>query len=90
MRSWVFSCSDFLDECTSQVTLDVEAKMYTHAKLSGITLLTVSHRQSLWKYHEYMLRFDGEVGRGLIKLGQLSIRRARPGEGTRPYNDRSS
>ncbi|KAK2569552.1 ATP-binding cassette sub-family D member 3 [Acropora cervicornis] len=33
-----------LDECTSAV---------------GITLFTVSHRKSLWKYHEYVLYMDG-------------------------------
>lgn len=42
--------------------MDVEGIMYTHAKKLGVTLLTVSHRQSLWKYHDFMLRFDGEVG----------------------------
>ena len=36
--------------------------MYNHAKLQGITLLTVSHRQTLWKFHDYILRFDGQVG----------------------------
>jgi ATP-binding cassette, subfamily D (ALD), peroxisomal long-chain fatty acid import protein len=33
-----------LDECTSSLSLDVEQKLYTHAKELGITLLTVSHR----------------------------------------------
>ena len=28
----------------------------------GITLLTVSHRQSLFRFHDYLLRLDGEGG----------------------------
>jgi len=41
--------------------MDVEAEMYTHCKELGITLFTVSHRHSLFKFHEYILKFDGEV-----------------------------
>jgi len=48
-----------LDECTSAVSVDVEGFMYTHCKEVGITLFTVSHRKSLWKYHEYVLYMDG-------------------------------
>ena len=46
-----------LDECTSAVSVDVEDKMYSQAKALGITLITTSHRKSLWKFHEYVLKF---------------------------------
>ncbi|KZP00691.1 adrenoleukodystrophy protein [Calocera viscosa TUFC12733] len=49
-----------LDECTSSVTLEVEKMMFEHVAELGITLLTVSHRPSLWKYHKMILQFDGQ------------------------------
>lgn len=49
-----------LDECTSSVTLEVEKAMYDNAKALNITLMTVSHRRSLWKYHNKILQFDGQ------------------------------
>ncbi|KAF2096389.1 putative ABC fatty acid transporter [Rhizodiscina lignyota] len=49
-----------LDECTSSVTLEIERVMYEEAKRLGITLMTVSHRRSLWKYHTNILQFDGQ------------------------------
>ena len=49
-----------LDECTSAVSMDVEGHLYTYMKAQGITLITVSHRDTLWKYHEYLLKFKGD------------------------------
>ncbi|KAJ3037863.1 hypothetical protein HDV00_001278 [Rhizophlyctis rosea] len=51
-----------LDECTSSVSMDVERIMYTHAQRLGITLITVSHRPSLWQYHNWILQYDGQGG----------------------------
>lgn len=49
-----------LDECTSAMSIDIEAHLYNYMKESGITLITVSHRDTLWKYHEYLLKFLGD------------------------------
>lgn len=51
-----------LDECTSAVSVDVEGCMYKYCRDVGITLLTVSHRKSLWQHHEYVLHLDGRGG----------------------------
>ncbi|XP_018579902.1 ATP-binding cassette sub-family D member 3 [Anoplophora glabripennis] len=48
-----------LDECTSAVSVDVEGSMYRYCRDVGITLLTVSHRKSLWQHHEFVLHLDG-------------------------------
>ncbi|KAI9724228.1 MAG: hypothetical protein M1828_003973 [Chrysothrix sp. TS-e1954] len=49
-----------LDECTSSLTLEIERIIYEKAKELGITLITVSHRKSLWRYHTRLLQFDGQ------------------------------
>lgn len=49
-----------LDECTSAVSIDIEGHLYSHMKKSGITIISVSHRDTVWKFHEYLLKFEGD------------------------------
>ncbi|KAK7694295.1 hypothetical protein QCA50_001477 [Cerrena zonata] len=57
-----------LDEATSLVPPDMEGLMMDHATELGITLLTVSHRPSLWRYHSMILQYDGQGGYVFTKL----------------------
>lgn len=69
----------FLDEGTSAVSSDVEGLLYEQAKKRGTTLITISTRASLKKYHTYHLALgvgiDGEqwafetIGTEKEKLG---------------------
>jgi ATP-binding cassette, subfamily D (ALD), peroxisomal long-chain fatty acid import protein len=62
----------FIDEGTSAVSSDVEGILYETAKEKGITLITISTRVSLKKYHTYNLTLGlGEEGEAwdLKKIG---------------------
>jgi ATP-binding cassette, subfamily D (ALD), peroxisomal long-chain fatty acid import protein len=62
----------FIDEGTSAVSSDVEGILYETAKEKGITLITISTRASLKKYHTFNLTLGlGEEGEAwdLKKIG---------------------
>jgi ATP-binding cassette, subfamily D (ALD), peroxisomal long-chain fatty acid import protein len=55
----------FIDEGTSAVSSDVEGLLYQTTKEKGITLVTISTRASLKKYHSFNLKLGlGEDGAG--------------------------
>ncbi|CAL8131714.1 unnamed protein product [Orchesella dallaii] len=57
-----------LDECTSAVSVDVEGAIYRYCRTAGITLFTVSHRKSLWAFHDNVLHMDGRGDYSFSKI----------------------
>mmetsp|Transcript_24986 Transcript_24986/g.63367 ORF Transcript_24986/g.63367 Transcript_24986/m.63367 type:complete len:787 (-) Transcript_24986:165-2525(-) len=52
-----------LDECTSAVSVEVEARIYQACRALGISLFTVSHKIELMRrFHDYQLNLDGQGG----------------------------
>ena len=50
-----------LDECTNATSVDVEEALYQHAQSLDITLVTITQRAALLKYHDAELGLlDGE------------------------------
>ncbi len=45
-----------LDECTNATSVDVEEHLYQYAAQLGITLVTITQRLALVKYHDAELR----------------------------------
>ena len=49
-----------LDESTSNISLDVEELFYNECVKSGLTLVSVAHRESLRKFHHMNLELGLE------------------------------
>ncbi|KPA81144.1 glycosomal transporter (GAT2) putative (GAT2) [Leptomonas pyrrhocoris] len=52
----------FLDECTSAISQDDEPYFYDLLQKAGVTVITVSHRETLRKLHRAVVLLDGEGG----------------------------
>lgn len=52
----------FLDECTSAISQDDEPYFYGLLQKAGVTLITVSHRETLRSLHRAVVQLDGEGG----------------------------
>lgn len=52
----------FLDEGTSAVSQDVEPLLYGALQRHGVTLVTVSHREALRRFHQQVVNMDGAGG----------------------------
>jgi ABC-type uncharacterized transport system fused permease/ATPase subunit len=51
-----------LDECTSAITVDGEFNIFSRLTALPMGIITISHRQTLYAFHNKLLTFDGEGG----------------------------
>ncbi len=51
-----------IDEGTSAVSNELEAKFYGTLKATGVTFISVAHRDAVRKYHDCVLTLDGKQG----------------------------
>lgn len=58
----------FLDECTSAVSVDVEGKLYQRCQSAGSTIVTITHRKQLMKYHKNLLTLGADKKCTLSKV----------------------
>jgi ATP-binding cassette subfamily D (ALD) protein 3 len=61
-----------LDECTSAVSDEVEDTIYATCRRLGITIFTVSHRPTLARHHDLVLRFEGHGNWSVEKIEQAN------------------
>lgn len=61
-----------LDECSSCLDTNVQRNLYDQCAALGITVITIAHRRSAWKYHNWVLHMNGSGG---YVFGPLKIRK---------------
>ncbi|KAH8617925.1 putative ABC transporter transmembrane region 2 ABC transporter [Trypanosoma vivax] len=61
----------FIDECTSAVSQDTEPVLYGALRDAGVTLVTISHRESLKVYHDSLITLDGFGGSSVYAVPEV-------------------
>lgn len=56
-----------LDECSSALDIDSEERLYSHLQSIGIGYISVGHRPSLIKYHDFILRLGSPANPSTIE-----------------------
>ena len=68
--------------CIMQVSADGEETLYKALSKAGITMLSIAHRASLKKYHNFVVHFDGSQQGSGWRLEELR-------QGTSPASPKS-
>ncbi len=62
-----------LDEATSALDLNNEKRLYEQLRQTGTTFISVGHRPSLLKYHDYVLQLDTDSTWKLYTVAEYEI-----------------
>ncbi|RHW73153.1 glycosomal transporter (GAT1) [Trypanosoma brucei equiperdum] len=47
-----------LDECSSNMDIEIEERLYSMCKQLGISLISITHRRTVWRHHNWVLWFN--------------------------------
>lgn len=61
----------FLDEATSAVDVETEARLYRALAASGATFISIGHRESLLEYHTLVLQLRSDGGSRVVSVEQV-------------------
>lgn len=60
-----------LDECTNAISVRLEHEIYNHLKTLGVTVITLSQRESMLKYHSFVLKLHDEGTWNFYKVSHI-------------------